>query len=263
MPTFDTPAPVHARVDVSGGSLRVRAADRSDTVVEVHPSDPHSSADVQAAQQTRVEYAAGRLLISSPRRPRLHFFGGMPSVEIDVCLPADSVVEVSSLAGDVDCEGRLGDVRVDARYGDIRIDRAAGVHARTAAGDVTVAAVDGDADAGTAYGGIRVHEARGDLRLDSSCGDITVDRALGSVGATTRYGEVRIGQAVRGSLVLETAYGDVEAGVREGTAAWLDVAAGSGNVRNLLTPTGGPEDAEETVEIRARTAYGDIVIRRA
>jgi hypothetical protein len=35
MPTFDTPGPVHARVDVAGGSLRVRATDRSDTVVEV------------------------------------------------------------------------------------------------------------------------------------------------------------------------------------------------------------------------------------
>jgi DUF4097 and DUF4098 domain-containing protein YvlB len=170
---------------------------------------------------------------------------------------------VSSAAGDVDCEGRLGDVRVDTKYGDIRIERASAVHARTTAGDITVATVDGDGDAGTSYGGIRIREAAGDLRLDSACGDITVDSALASVGAVTKYGEVRVGQAVRGSLVLETAYGAVEAGVREGTAAWLDVAAGTGRVRNLLTPTEGPEDARETVEIRARTSYGDIVIRRA
>ena len=74
---------------------------------------------------------------------------------------------------------------------------------------------------------------------------------------------MRVGQAVRGSLVLETAYGEVEAGVREGTAAWLDVDSGSGHVRNLLTETEGPEGADETVEIHARTSYGDIVVRRA
>jgi hypothetical protein len=263
MPTFDTPSPVSVRVDVAGGSLRVRAADRIDTLVEVRPSNPRSSADIQAAEQTRVEYREGTLQISSPRRPRLHLFGGMPSVDIDVRLPTGSRLEVSSAAGDVDCEGRLGDVRVDTKYGDIRIERASAVHARTTAGDITVATVDGDGDAGTSYGGIRIREAAGDLRLDSACGDITVDSALASVGAVTKYGEVRVGQAVRGSLVLETAYGTVEAGVREGTAAWLDVAAGSGRVRNLLTSTEGPEGARETVEIRARTSYGDIVIRRA
>jgi DUF4097 and DUF4098 domain-containing protein YvlB len=263
MPTFDSPAPVHTRVDVSGGSLRVRAADRGDTVVEVRPSNPRSSADVQAAEQTRVEYAGGELRISSPRRPRLHLFGGMPSVDIDVRLPSDSRVEVDVTAGDVACEGRLGQVRVDLKYGDIRIERASALHARTTAGDITVAAVDGDADAGTSYGGIRIREAAGDLRLDSACGDIAVDRAHASVAAATKYGEVRVGDAVRGSLVLETAYGTVEAGVREGTAAWLDVTAGSGRVRNLLSSTESPEGARETVEIRARTAYGDVVIRRA
>jgi DUF4097 and DUF4098 domain-containing protein YvlB len=263
MPTFDTPNPVHARVEIPGGSLRVRAADRSDTVVDVRPGDPHSSADIQAAEQTRVEFADGTLRINSPRRTRLHLFGGMPSVDIDVGLPTGSRVEVSTTAGDVDCEGRLGPVRIDTKYGNIRIERAASLHARTSAGDISVSAVDGAADAATSYGGIRVREAGGDLRLDSACGDIDVDLALASVGAATKYGEVRVGQAVRGSLVLETAYGAVEAGVREGTAAWLDVAAGSGRVRNLLTSTEGPEGAEETVEIRARTSYGDIVIRRA
>ena len=45
--------------------------------------------------------------------------------------------------------------------------------------------------------------------------------------------------------------------------AVIDHVVGSGRVRNLLAPADGPDDAEETVEIRARTAYGDVVIRRA
>ena len=263
MPTFDTPSPIHIRFDVSGGSLRVRASDRADTVVTVRPGNERSSADSQAAEQTRVEYAAGRLTVTSPRRPRLLFFASMPSVVIELLVPEGSGLEAALTAGDVDCEGRLGDVRIDNKYGDIRIDRVAKLHARTAAGDVTVARVDGDGDASTSYGEIRIGEAAGALRLDSACGDITVERALASIGATTKYGQVKVHHAAGGSLDLATSYGKVEAGVREGTPAWLDLEASSGKVRNLLTPSDAPDGPDEPLRIKARTAYGDIVVHRA
>jgi DUF4097 and DUF4098 domain-containing protein YvlB len=263
MPTFDTPSPISIRFDVSGGSVRVVAGDRTDTVVTVRPGNERRSADAQAAEQTRVEYADGRLAVTSPRRARLLFMGSMPSVEIELLVPQGSSLEASLSAGSVDCEGRLGDVRIDNRYGDIRIDHAATLHARTSAGDVTVSRVDGDTDAGTSYGNVRVGESTGALRLDSACGDITVQSAHGTVGASTKYGQVSVHQAAGGSLDLATAYGTVEAGVREGTPAWLDLEASSGKVRNLLTPSDAPDDSEEPVRIRARTSYGDIVVRRA
>jgi DUF4097 and DUF4098 domain-containing protein YvlB len=262
MPTFDSPDPISARIDVASGTVRVRAGQRTTTVVDVRPADPRKSADVEAAAQTRVEYENGRLRVATPR-PRLILFGARNSVDVEVHVPEGSEVDVVSAAGAVDCEGRLGDVRVTGKYGDIRIDRAAAVRAHTSAGDVTIAEAAGAVEADTSYGGIRVGSAGGTMRLDSACGDISVDRAGASVHATTKYGQVRVGEAVRGSLNLETAYGTVEAGVRQGTAAWLDVHAGSGRVRNLLDATEGPEDAGETVEIRARTAYGDVVVRRS
>jgi DUF4097 and DUF4098 domain-containing protein YvlB len=263
MTTFDTPTPVQIRVDLSGGSVRVRASERTDTVVTVRPGNESKAADVQAADQVRVEYADGRLVITSPRRPRLLFMGTMPSIDIELLVPDGSGLEAALTAGDVDCEGRLGDVRIDNRYGDIRIDRAARVHARTSAGDVTVGQVDEDGELSTSYGEIRVREASGTLRLDSACGDITVERAQASVGATTKYGQVSVHQAGSGALDLATSYGKVEAGIREGTPAWLDLDAASGKVRNLLTPSDAPDGGEEPLRIRARTSYGDIVVRRA
>jgi DUF4097 and DUF4098 domain-containing protein YvlB len=263
MTTFDSPTPVQIRIELSGGSVRVRASERSDTVVSVRPSNERKAADVQAADQVRVEYADGRLGITSPRRARLLFMGSMPSVEIELLVPEGSGLEAALTAGDVDCEGRLGNVRIDNRYGDIRIERAARVHARTSAGDVSVGQVDEDGELSTSYGAIRVREASGTLRLDSACGDITVERALASVGASTKYGQVSVHQAAAGSLDLATSYGKVEAGVREGTPAWLDLDAASGKVRNLLTPSDAPDGAEEPLRIRARTSYGDIVVRRA
>ncbi|HEV7186440.1 MAG TPA: DUF4097 family beta strand repeat-containing protein [Blastococcus sp.] len=263
MPTFDTPFPVSVRLDVSGGSVRVVASDRADTVVTVRPGNERKAADVQAAEQTRVEYADGRLAVTSPRRARLLFMGTMPSVDVELLVPANSSLEAALTAGDVDCEGRLGDVRIDNRYGDLRIDRAARLHARTSAGDVSVRQVDEDADAGTSYGSIRIGTAEGALRLDSACGDITVESALASVTASTKYGQVSVHRAAGGALDLATSYGTVEAGIRENTPAWLDLQSSAGKVRNLLTASVAPDDDEEPVRVRARTSYGDIVVRRA
>jgi hypothetical protein len=263
MTTFDTPRPVSARIDLGGGSVRVRAGERADTVVTVRPSNLASRADVQAAEQTRVDLTGDTLRIASPRRPRLLFFAGSASVEIDVELPAGSALEVDSAAGDVECTGPLGDVRIACRYGDVRVDRARSVRATTSAGDVSVGTVDDKVEATTAYGGVRVGDAGGDLRLDTSCGDVSVERARGSVDARTRYGQVTVGSVERGAVALETAYGSVEAGVRDGTAAWLDLHSACGRVRNQLTASEEPEGSDRTVEIRARTSYGDVLVRRA
>jgi len=66
----------------------------------------------------------------------------------------------------------------------------------------------------------------------------------------------------RGSVVLGSANGDLDIGIAEGTAAWLEVSTGFGHVRNLLKNASRPEEADETVEVRGRTSYGDITIRR-
>jgi hypothetical protein len=64
-------------------------------------------------------------------------------------------------------------------------------------------------------------------------------------------------------VVLTTASGELEVGVREGTAAWLDVRTVAGRLRNSLETTEHPAAEEDRVSVRARTYDGDIVIRRA
>jgi hypothetical protein len=83
------------------------------------------------------------------------------------------------------------------------------------------------------------------------------------VVAKSANGDVRLGEAVRQSVVLETSIGDLEVGIPEGTAAWLDVRAAAGKVRNSLDVAAAPDAASETVEVRARTTVGDVVIRRS
>ena len=264
MQVFDTPEPVNASIELPAGSVRITASDRADTVVDVRPSDPSDDGDVQTAEQTRVEYSKGRLLVKAPKRgARWWLFEWGGSVEVSVDLPTRSRVDIAAALADVRCEGRLGESRLSTSSGDISVARSDTTYVTTSDGAIWIGEIDGAALVKTSNGDITLGEARGDLRLNTANGNITVDRALAAVSAKTANGSVRIGEVVRGAIVLETAYGELEVGVREGTAAWLDVSTRYGSVRSSLDPTDGPEPAEETVEVRARTSMGDIVIRRS
>lgn len=60
MPTFATPGPVTATVEVAGAQVRVTASDRTDTMVLVEPRNPASRKDVKVAGKTKVDLADGQ-----------------------------------------------------------------------------------------------------------------------------------------------------------------------------------------------------------
>lgn len=279
MPTFDTPEPISVTLDLGIGAARVVASDRTDTVVDVQPSVPSREPDVRAARQTRVDHANGTLIVKAPKQRHLLGKGG--SIDVSIHLPAGSHLSGDAAWGDLRGEGRLGECRLRSAYGDIHLDQAGTLDLKTASGDITVDRAGGDAEVTTGSGTVRIHEidgavvvknsngdtrigkVAGDARLRAANGDILVDRADASVVAKTACGSVRVGDVGRGSVVVETAYGELEVGIRPGSAALLDVRSMYGNVQSSLDPSDGPGQSESTVEVRARTAYGDVVIRRS
>jgi DUF4097 and DUF4098 domain-containing protein YvlB len=280
MPTFDTPEPISATIDVVAGDVRIDAGDRAVTVIDVRPSDASNEEDVTAAQRTRVEYADGQLLVKAPKlRHRLpRSTGG--SIDVTIELPAGSNVNGTGQLTDFHCEGRLGECRIKTGVGQIQLDRADTPHLKGGIGDISVVRATGHAEVTTGSGDVRVREldgsaviknsngdtwigsAEGDLRVNAANGDIAVDVAHAGVVAKSANGDVRLDEVVRGSVVLETRLGDLEVGIREGTAAWLDVRAAAGKVHNALPAAEAPEPSAETVEVRARTTAGSVVIRR-
>ena len=126
-----------------------------------------------------------------------------------------------------------------------------------------VGLLDGPAVLKNSHGSTVVGASTGDLRVRGANGDIEIRRAESSVTATTAHGILRVGEAVRGSVRLETHYGAIEVGIREGTAAWLDVSSGAGQVRNALPSSAAPEEGADTVQVRARTRFGNVDIIRA
>jgi len=264
MPTFDTPEPIAVTVELSVGDVRVAASDRTDTVVDVRPTDEHNEPDVQAARQTRVEYAAGRLLVKGPKQRGLGLFSKPGSVDVTIELPAGSQLEGDVGVAAFHCVGRLGACRVKTGAGDITMDRLAGpAEVTTGTGRVRLGQIDGSAVIKSSNGDCWVGEITGDLRLHTANGDISVGRVGAGVAASTANGTVRVGEVTRGVVSLKTSVGEIEIGIRAGTAARLDVSTKFGRVLNDLAAAEGPGASSETAEVHASTSYGDILIRRS
>lgn len=179
MPAFQTQEPVAVTVDVLCGDVTVVASDRTDTVVEVRPTDESSTEDVRAAEQTQVDFAAGSLTVKTPRGWRTHTpFGGNPSIEVTIEVPTGSRLDATAGVGRLLGIGELGQCDLETSAGDITVERPRGsVTARTAKGD------------------IRIGEAtRGELRLETSAGELEVAIRPGSAArleTTAQYGTVQ------------------------------------------------------------------------
>ena len=281
MPTFETPQPISATIEPVVGDVTIVASDRSDTIVDVRPSDPDNESDVEAAERTTVDFSGGTLTVKAPKPSPFNWSNKTRSITVRVELPTGSDLHGSAAMGDVTVTGRLGDVAYKTSAGNIQLDEAATVSARTSAGDVLGTRFTGRSTVSTSSGRLHVGElveggelknsngttvvgaTGGPLKARASNGAITVEVAADDVEAKTAMGAVRVLDVRHGSLALETAMGDIEVGVREGTAAWLDVTTKLGRVRNEMESSGAPDQHADKVEVRASTALGDITVRRA
>lgn len=284
MPTFETNQPIAVSIEMSQGAVHVIASDRTDTVVAVNPSDRDRPEDVEAAKKTVVDLASGSLSIKQPKP------GGIAApvigwkrrgaVEVTVELPERSSLRADTGVADFRCDGHLGDVEVKTGAGDVRLDRTRALRLRTSAGHVTVeeasgkadivaagdmiiGVVAGDADVKNLNGKTWIGRVGGDVKVKSANGDVVIEDAGRDVTVKTANGNIRLGQLTRGSVTIETASGGLEIGVREGTAAWIDATTRFGRVHNQLTPADDPEASAETVHVRARTSFGDVLITRS
>ncbi|MGA2836759.1 MAG: DUF4097 family beta strand repeat-containing protein [Acidimicrobiales bacterium] len=265
MPTFDTPEPISVAVEFGVGDLQVAASDRVDTVVEVEPNDPSKPSDVAAAAKTTVEYGDGVLRIRAPKGWRRYSFrGGAESIVARIQLPTGSNLRAEAGLAHLRCSGILGDCRYRAGAGDITIEQISGdTELTTGSGAVAVDGIGGSAIVKNGNGDTWIGEVVGDLQVKASNGKVAVDHAHAAVTARTANGDIHLDEVAGGAVVAETACGRVDIAVRSGVAAWLDLHTGFGNVRNQLDVGARPGPTERTVEVRARSACGDIAVRRA
>ncbi|WP_426403999.1 DUF4097 family beta strand repeat-containing protein [Streptomyces sp. R-07] len=203
MQKFDTTAPITTVLAVPAGRIRLIAADRADTTVEILPADPSRSRDVKTAERTEVAYTDGVLRIEVPKTKE-GILGNTGSIEVTVQLPAGSRVEARAAAAELRSAGRLGDITFEGAYRQIAIAEAASI------------------------------------RLTATDGDIEIGRLAGSAEISTARGDIRIAEATGGTVVLSTQKGDIEVGAATGVSASLDAGTAYGRVANSLRNDGTP-----------------------
>ncbi|GAB0104819.1 DUF4097 family beta strand repeat-containing protein [Nocardia sp. JMUB6875] len=157
MNAFQTPAAITVELDLAVANVTVIASDRTDTTVDIKPTDADKKADLHAVEQTQVSFADNTLSVQTPKGWRTSF-KGKSSIEVTVQVPTGSQLKGAVAAGALLGSGPLGDSNVELSLGDITFEQPQGsVTAKVAQGNITI----GDA-------------VRGVLQLETSVGAIEV-----------------------------------------------------------------------------------------
>ncbi|MFG2694766.1 DUF4097 family beta strand repeat-containing protein [Kitasatospora sp. NPDC048407] len=197
MQKFDTPTTITAVIDIPAGQLRLIAADRTDTVVEVRPANQSKGRDVQAAEQTEVSLTDGVLrIVTAASNHRL--LGPSGALEVTVQLPSGSRVEAKAADAELRGVGRLGEVSYESARGKVKLDETAGG------------------------------------RLSLQDGSVEIGRLTGSAQLDTQRGDLTVTEAARGELTLTTQSGSITVGAARGISASLDAGTGYGRIHNAL-----------------------------
>lgn len=266
---FETHRPVSLYVEIGRGSVKVVAAETTESYVEVTGRD---------ADQVVVDQSGDQISVVAPRQ-RTGFLGGDSRIDVVVTIPTDSDLAVKTGSADISADGTLGTGKVKSGSGDVQLD--------TFGGPLVV---------DTGSGSIRLEETRGELRIKSGSGDIHVAHAASAVAISTGSGDVELGTvngptvvktgsgdlkvveaqsdvsltsgsgdlvilaATRGRLTAKGASSDFRVGIPAGVPVWTDVSTLTGEIRSNLVGAGEPKDGVDHVELRAKTVSGDIVL---
>jgi DUF4097 and DUF4098 domain-containing protein YvlB len=278
MDTFTTIKPPRLSIDVKAGTVSIETVDGADTTVEITPLDDHD-VTLDALLATTVDQHGDDIVIHVPGR--FSVLGRSPKLAVAITAPHETRLSVKTGSADVVAIGRFGtsqvqsgsgdmtlgdfsdSLRINSGSGDVRVESVAkDIVAKTGSGDVDVVDVDGDASITSGSGDIVVGGGSRGVVAKTGSGNITVGAAPPDLRIVTASGDIRIDVVTEGEVKAKAASGDIHAGVRQGTAAWLDVHTVSGRVASSLDAAGEPASDDRTVRLHLSTVSGDIELAR-
>ena len=248
---FSTPVPPRLSIEVQAGTVDVDTSTTDETTVELLPLND-SKATIEAIEAATVEQRGESIAVHLPHRIGT-LIGRGPRVAVRVAAPDAAALRVKTGSADISARGTLGTTAIDTGSGDIELGVVAdSLRVNTGSGDVRVERVDQDASVKTGSGDVVLGTVLGEVAFTSGSGDfelvaggralvaktgsgsITIGTAPADVRVTTASGDTRLDTVEAGEVRVKAASGDVQAGVRAGTTAWLDVHTVSGRIRSGL-----------------------------
>lgn len=271
--TFDTPEPVDLRVSLPSGEVNVNTHDQPTTEVIIEGDERAASEEVE------IEQRGNQIRVKIEPRNR---WGNGHDYEVHITVPTHSDARVETASAEVHLGGEYGDVRGNTASGELTLDVANSVRLETASGEIhvehlrdegkfnsasgeiSIGRCDGSKlEVSTASGEIHVEYAAGDVRANAASGDISVEEVYGDFSAAVASGDVHVEYLHDGEARVETVSGDVDLGVAEGTAIWLDIHTMTGDVDVEQEMGGEPEPGQPTLQLRVNTLSGDVHVHRS
>lgn len=270
---LDTPDPIDLHVELGRGDLRIRAAESTQTTIELHGDQ---------ADEVVVKRDGDRVAVMAPRN-RTGFFGaGSTYLRITISVPLDSEISAKTGSADIGVTGPIGSTHLrsgsgaivleatggpavlESGSGDIRVDQATHeMRLKSGSGEVRIIESSAAVAVSTGSGDIEVGHSTAPVAAKSGSGRFRVAEAHTDVSFATGSGDVLIGRAHAGRITIKGASCDARVAVAAGVPVWTDVSTLSGEIDSRLSGGGEPEPGAPYVELRVNTVSGDITLTDA
>ncbi len=207
-------------MDVSPGSVEIRAAADQQVVVEVFRSveraNESRAAEILRQHEVTFEQQANNLSVHA--RANNNWFKNWNrhglKVRYVVSVPTEFHVDLKTSGGGISVDDLRGEVRARTSGGGLRFGKIEGpITANTSGGGISVAGCKGKVELHTSGGGIEIGSGEGELSAETSGGGIKIEDFDGNVFLRTGGGEIRIDR-VDGAIDASTSGGPIFAAMR-------------------------------------------------
>jgi DUF4097 and DUF4098 domain-containing protein YvlB len=216
----DTEKLLTLKVASAAGDVTITGANVDTVQVKVVKTAYDSSQSRADEEVKGIKYTieqTGNMITLKYELPKsMNFNNNVNSVDFDITLPKEVVVDVNSSMGEVNVAGTKGTVNIKNDFGDVTADDIEGaLTVQTSGGEVdaiSVVAGDENIDLHSDFGGVSLKKASGkDVILDSNSGPITLSevRASGDINTNTDFGNTSFENGASNSLSVETNSGRV------------------------------------------------------
>jgi hypothetical protein len=257
MHEFSRSTPVLVNLSLPTGSVDIIAEDSDSISVEVSPVGS-SRQDREASENTIVELHGDELRIESPKGTG--YMRETVQLQMRVHVPTESSLKIGVASAPVKCIGRFRAVSITSASGDVEVEEASGdVRLRSASGALRIESVSAKFNARTASGNVTANTVVGPSTLRSSSGDMEIASIETDLKSKNASGALKIGSAHTGTIIAQSASGEISVGVKTATALAVNLESVSGRVSNALeTSNDGSVPSELTIQARSKS--GDIEI---
>jgi len=261
-------ADLHGSVRVSNvaGKVTITGWDRAEVEVKARLSVDAERVDVFSDK--------GRTTIRVIL-PRSAYHGG--EAELEIRVPEQSDIDVSSVSADVETQRLQGPQRLSTVSGEIRAEFAKDFEGKTVSGNLRLRGKSepGDVRISSVSGDVFLERAGGDVEVTSTSGDLLLDVASVSMVRTrTTSGDVSLRGALSrdGNVDSETISGDVTVRVKPQAGFQYEASSFSGSIGNCFGRHAEPTSAhgpgtrligtagDGKGRVRVKSMSGDVAI---